>query len=567
MTGPLERAGLYGRTVVHLRPAQLAHRVRLRAQQEALRRWPDRFEQRWTPPARPPAGVPSAFLAVDASAPPACGTFTDLAEGRFRFLDEEVALGDPPAWDPPDASQLWLYHHHYWEWAWTLAAHPDRDAARRVFARQLTSWLEATRFGRWNAWAPYPTSLRAWVFVNVYEDLALGGPADQPLLAEIRRHAGFVRHNLELDVGGNHLIKNLKALVGLGVFLGDDDLTSLATQHLVAQLPIQVLPDGGHFELSPSYHGQVLGDLVDIAELLAAARAPAVPGLDDAITRMRRWLGLMLLPDGDVAVFNDGERLGRTRLAALRPGPPAAEPLTVLADSGYVVIRPNDRLHLVVDVGAPCPADLPAHAQADCLGFELSIDGQRVVVDPGTSVYGSGPQRAWERSTRAHSTIEVDGIDQTEVWGAFRAGRLARATLERAEVAADGVIVSASHDGYRHLPGAPVHRRRWTASGSVVQIDDEVVGDGVHDLRHHLLVCGTATVAEETHTSDTITVTGPTDATQTWVDARYATGFGQFHPARSLVTTALSPLPATFTTRIEAAPLPGGASGPVDPPM
>lgn len=564
MTGALERVGLYGRTVVHLRPAQLAHRVRLRAQQEALRRWPARFEQRWTPPAHPAAGIPSAFVAVDASAPPACGAFADLADGRFRFLDEEIALGDPPAWDPPGASQLWLYHHHYWEWAWTLAAHPDRDTARHVFARQLTSWLEATRFGRWNAWAPYPASLRAWVFVNVYEDLALGGPADQPLLAEIRRHAGFVRHNLELDVGGNHLIKNLKALVGLGVFLGDDDLTDLATQRLVAQLPIQVLPDGGHFELSPSYHGQVLGDLVDIADLLATGRAPSVPGLDDAIARMRTWLGLMLLPDGDVPVFNDGERMGRARLAALRAGPPATEPLTVLADSGYVVIRPDDRLHLVVDVGAPCPADLPAHAQADCLGFELAIDGQRVVVDPGTSVYGSGPQRAWERSTRAHNTIEVDGIDQTEVWGAFRAGRLARATLERAEVAADGVVVSAFHDGYRHLPGAPVHRRRWTASGSVVRIDDEVVGDGVHDLRHHLLVPGTAPMADA---SAAVTVTGPTGATQTWSDAHFATGFGQSHPAQSLVTTVRTPLPATFTTHIEAAPPQGGASGPIHPPM
>ncbi len=85
--------------------------------------------------------MPSAFLAVDASAPPACGTFTDLAEGRFRFLDEEVALGDPPTWDPPDASQLWLYHHHYWEWAWTLAAHPDRDAARRKSRPRLCGSL------------------------------------------------------------------------------------------------------------------------------------------------------------------------------------------------------------------------------------------------------------------------------------------------------------------------------------------------------------------------------------------------------------------------------------------
>ena len=78
-------------------------------------------------------------------------------------------------------------------------------------------------------------------------------------------------------MGGNHLVKNLKALVGLGVFLGDDRLVAHAASHLERQIGVQVLADGGHYERSPSYHCQVLGDLIDVAGLLAAAGRPADP--------------------------------------------------------------------------------------------------------------------------------------------------------------------------------------------------------------------------------------------------------------------------------------------------
>ena len=92
-----------------------------------------------------------------------------------------------------------------------------------------------------------------------------------PLRAELAAHAGFLRRNLETDVGGNHLIKNLKALVGLAVFFGDDALLARALGRLRRQLSVQVLPDGGHYERAPAYHCQVLGDLIDIAGLLQAA--------------------------------------------------------------------------------------------------------------------------------------------------------------------------------------------------------------------------------------------------------------------------------------------------------
>ena len=74
-------------------------------------------------------------------------------------------------------------------------------------------------------------------------------------------HAGFLRRHLEFDVGGNHLIKNLKALAGLAVLFGDERTLDRTLNLLSRQLAVQVLPDGGHFERAPAYHCQVLADL------------------------------------------------------------------------------------------------------------------------------------------------------------------------------------------------------------------------------------------------------------------------------------------------------------------
>jgi uncharacterized heparinase superfamily protein len=560
------RAGLYGRTIRHLRPAQLVHRVRLRAQQEALRRRPDPFAARWALEPATPAAWPDGFRAVDDLAPPDCGAFDALEAGTFTFLHEPRALGSPVGWDPPDATQLWLYHLHSWEWAWTLAAHADRERARQVFADQWRSWRAATRFGRWNAWAPYPTSLRAWVLVNVFDRLVAGSAVEDDVVEHLALHAGFVAHNLELDVGGNHLVKNLKALVGLGTFFGHDDLLARADHHLRREVGVQVLADGGHYELSPSYHAQVLADLIDVARLQRAAGHTVTAGLDAAIAAMRRWLGAMLMPDGDVPLLNDCEPVGRARLAALAPTAAPAEPLTVLGPSGYVVARVG-RFHLVADVGQPCPPDLPAHAQADCLTFELAVDGRRVVVDPGTSVYGSGPQRQAERGTALHNTVTVDGVDQTEVWGGFRAGRRARALLEGSAVV-DGVVeVTGSHDGYRHLPGSPRHRRRWRLGPDGLELTDHIDGTGHHHLRFHLLT----TVEPDAGGArgpargpvPSVLVDGPHFAPPprpvplTSVEAAtHAVGFGTAETACSVVALASVELPIELTTRIGPAPAP-----------
>lgn len=482
MTSPLDRALLLARTVRHLRPAQIAHRARLRGQRVTLSRFPGFFATRLRHPIPPRPGWPPAFSAIDGRLAEGFPSPEANAKGRFRFLNDERDLGQPADWDQAAASQLWRYHLHYFEWAWSFTGHADRSWASAQFRRVWRSWRDGTAFGRGEAWSPYVASLRAWVFCGLFARLVANTGDEGDFLDDVALHAGFVGANLELDVGGNHLIKNLKALIALGVLLDDEELVRVSTDHISRQLEVQVLADGGHYERSPSYHCQVLGDLLDVADLLSASGRYEPAGLQAAIEAMRAWLGAVLMPDGDVPLFNDCTAVGTQRLSLLRPTAVDAGGLRVLQPSGYVVMDDGHGLHLVADAGPPCPPELPAHAQADCLSFVLSVDGVPVVVDTGTSTYEAGARRDYERSTRAHNTVEVDGRDQTEVWAVFRAGRRASPRLERATEGAGEVVVTASHDGYERLPGRPRHRRTWRLRPGTLEILDEVVGEGDHEV-------------------------------------------------------------------------------------
>lgn len=489
MKTQLHHARLLASTVRYLSPSQIAHRVRLRTQLALVRRFGRIVESLVSRSVESLPGWPLEFEPLDLTLPPCTPTAEENARGMFCLINQSRALGDPPDWVQASASRLWRYHLHYLDWAWGFAAHLDNEWARGEFARLWRSWRAASGLGSLNAldaWSPYAASLRAWTMCGVFGRLIAGTPLEVDFIRSIALHAWFVRAHLELDVGGNHLIKNLKALAGLGVFLGDDRLIDIAIRHLKRELDVQVLSDGGHFERSPSYHCQVLGDLIEVRSVLGGRRC--IDGLDDAIEAMRAWLGEMLMPDGDVPLFNDCTLVGRKRLRLLEPSPRPAASLRVLASSGYVVVKPSERLHLVLDVGPPCPPSLPAHAHADCLSFELAVDGRRVIVDSGTSTYEPGAVRDNERSTRAHNTAEVDGQNQTEVWGTFRAARRAMPTLESANTR-DGVVeVVASHDGYRRLEGSPIHRRSVLASANEIQITDELDGDELHEMvvRAHL---------------------------------------------------------------------------------
>ncbi len=166
---------LLARTAVHLQPAQIAHRARLRAQRAALRRWPDAGRRLLAGPDPAAAqGWPEEFTPVDAAAGLDWPDLAELTAGRITLLGVTRDLGKPPLWQQADAPLLWRFHLHYWDWAWGLEAGVDWVAARAVFGRLWRSWQDAASFGRGDAWLPYPAALRAWSWCGQYRELAEG---------------------------------------------------------------------------------------------------------------------------------------------------------------------------------------------------------------------------------------------------------------------------------------------------------------------------------------------------------------------------------------------------------
>jgi uncharacterized heparinase superfamily protein len=559
------------RTVAQLQPDQVGQRLRLRAQRLALdRRLP--LASGWLLSGPDPAsatGWPAGFAPLDARVwrhwPGAkalqAGELTLLGVTRSLTTASADGAADWSAadWEMAGAPLLWRFHLYYWDWAWALESASCDATARAMFAALWRSWHAAITPGCGPAWHPYPAALRAWTFCGLYRTLASGSPIEGALRAEIAALAGFLRRNLETDVGGNHLIKNLKALVGLSVFFGDERLLARALGRLRRQLNVQVLPDGGHYERAPAYHCQVLGDLVDIARLLQAVGRDDQDGLHEKITLMRRWLGAVLSPEGDVPLLNDGFPVSRELLAELAPAPRPDGPLQVLPDTGLALATAGG-WHLLADIGPPCPRELPAHAHADTLSCLVHVDDAPLLIDTGTSTYAAGAVRDRERSTAAHNTLEVDDRDSTEVWGAFRAGRRARVrgVSARLDPGHNTVTVEAAHDGYRNLPGRPLHHRRWELCEDELRVDDTVSGEERHGIvvRWHLasgsrlrLIPGGAVVTTAVgEFTVTVTATATEQPALTSVLTEVAAGFHSTAAAPVLICAMQPELPVRIST-------------------
>ncbi len=515
------------RTVAPLRPVQIYGRARFKL-------FPPRPELAPAPQRRELAG-----WAAPVAGPPAL-----TGPNEARFLNETASISGAGAWNDPGRAKLWLYNLHYFD---ELAA--PADGARSAWRRDLVArWIAENPPGAGNGWEPYPTSLR---IVSWIKWALAGEPFEPGWLDSLAAQARWLMRRLEWHLLGNHLFANAKALVFAGLFFAGSEAERWLAKGLAIlarEIPEQILADGGHFELTPMYHSILLEDVLDLINLCRAA-GREMDAWREAAERMGRWLAAMTHPDGRIAFFNDAA-FGiapepaelyeyMARLGIDRPEAPA-NGATHLRESGYVRLQ-NAAAVVLIDVAKIGPDYLPGHAHADTLSFELSVGRERVVVNGGTSTY-AGRSRVYERSTAAHSTVEVAGENSSEVWASFRAGRRARVVaLEVADEA-----VSAAHDGYRALPGRPVHRRRWRLEAERLVVEDEVSAAAVAVARFHLAPRvatgedGDRAVALRTCAGRALRI--ETSAPLVLEPSRWASEFGRIEPTTAVVAPA-APVP------------------------
>jgi hypothetical protein len=405
-----------------------------------------------------------------------------LPEGVVEVLGIELPY--PPDWSGTGLSRLRRFHLHYGEEILGSArlGGPWLDAARAGIA----SWIDQNRPGAGDGWHPYALSSRVGNWLAAFSiEPSLATPA---ATTSAWHQLTFLARNIENDILGNHLIRNARALVLGGVAFDDASLVDKGVALLERELTEQILPDGGHYERSPVYHAIVLRDLLEIRGATELER------LDAPLRKMAAFAAVLRRPDGNPALFNDG---GIDLSPDLSEFLPASEPgLSLFPETGYLVARRSTpQLWLAVDCGAAAPAYLPPHAHADALSFQLWVDGRPVVVDPGTVTYEPGPERDWFRGTRAHPTVSIDGKDQFELWGAFRAHGIPDVTILDVEGSELEGSITASVEAFRSVGGVS-HRRRVSWSSDTMTVEDRLEGRGRRLVESALPLAPSVTVEQ-----------------------------------------------------------------------
>jgi Heparinase II/III-like protein/Heparinase II/III N-terminus len=494
---------LYARTVRYLEPVQIYTRFLPH------------------PPVKTPHPAPQLRPLTGEWVQPITKYPAQTGRDRFCFLNQEREI---TSWNDQSAPKLWLYNLHYFE---------------HVNEELVESWIAENPVGKSIGWDPYPTSLR---IANWCKWILSGASPEAHVFASVGVQAAWLEKRLERHLLANHLLANAKALLFAGsMFQGAnaERWRAAGLRILEQELPRQILTDGAHVERSPMYHSIILEDLLDLCNLSHAFDG-VVPDLSKYASRMLGWLQYMTHPDGEISFFNDAA-LG------IAPDPSDlqayAERLAVLSEpvmlgaSGYLRLE-NDHIVVIFDAAPLGPDYQPGHGHADVLSFEVSCRGRRALVNSGTSTYDPGPVRAFERGTAAHNTIRVDGVDQSEMWAAFRVARRAQPFDVRTDHRS---FVEGAHDGYHRLRPRVTHRRRIHFNGDTLIITDRLEGRGQHtvELFYHVAPGADPKIQLDSKLMRKV------------IPSLYCTGFNESAPNQTVVGHWSGICPVRFETRID----------------
>jgi hypothetical protein len=449
--------GLLWRTVRHLTLRQMVYQVLNRL--------------RGRPRLRFPKGGPQGYFLTmsDADKP------MSWQDGTFTFLHQDKSFPHRIDWNFSGNGKLWTYHLNYFDFLNQSAMKVDDGLALvQDFMNQtntLRDGLEA-----------YPTSLRIINWVQFLSQNQIhNAPINRHLFAQIH----LLSRRLEYHLSGNHLLENGFSLLIGALYFRNERWFRLAANLVRAELTAQILADGGHYERSPMYHQIILDRLLTV--LLALQHDSRhkddalVDFMNQKASHMLHWLNAIMFRNGDVPMVNDSvagvapstrqlqEKAGHVlQLSAEFVASQIAARSTMREESGYRMFR-QERYELFVDIGAIGPEHQPGHAHADMFSFLLYVDNLPVIVDNSASTYQIGQRRAWERSTAAHNTVEVNSRNSSEVWAGFRVGRRARVKVQ---IDTKSKLM-ASHDGYQQYN--VIHERTWSIEKAKICITDRLL--------------------------------------------------------------------------------------------
>ena len=254
-----------------------------------------------------------------------------------------------------------------------------------------------------------------------------------------------------------------------------------ATRKLADELQRQILPDGGHISRNPGALIELLIDLLPLRQTFAARNIAPPPALLNAIDRMMPMLRFFRHGDGSFAMFNGMSSTPSDLLATLLAYDDAhGAPMASMPHTGFERFD-ADAMTVIVDTGPPPPPNVSQDAHAGCLSFEFSSGPSRIVINCGMPSTGRDNWRSFARSTVAHSTLTYHDTSSCQFVELSAMKRLLQGAPvvsgpvnveSYREAVANGVLLTASHDGYVARFGL-VHRRVLMVAPDGSRLDGE----------------------------------------------------------------------------------------------
>jgi hypothetical protein len=418
------------------------------------------------------------------------------------------------------SNRSWNYRLHAWSFmAPVLRAYADTGNRRYLdwCVERAASWARVFNNGDargTEAWYDMAVGRRGYRLAYLVEQALINGLGEGTaslLLTCVTRHQRELladrafnprtNHGFYVAAGQLALARRLRELPAMDV------LEVQGRERMGVMARSQFAEDGGHLEHSPEYHWL----------LLESFRGALEAGLlDDAEVRRRITLagdvlGWLIQPNGELVQVGDSSprhvRSAQARtsspttnflISTGRRGKPTRERLKVLANTGYAIVRspqPRGPRHHEASSYLFLMAAFHsrAHKHADDLSITWFDRKREILVDAGRygyvhdilpadsplrrhGYYYSAPERQYVESTRAHNTVEADGVNHDRVarqpYGSAIVGAEERDGHFRLEAKVD-------HGAWHH------HREILFRPGRWLRVIDDLraQADATHDYR------------------------------------------------------------------------------------
>lgn len=353
---------------------------------------------------------------------------------------------------------------HGFTWLRDLAASAPREQCVPTAERILTAWLSVNSGAeKGAAWQVEHAGRRllAWL---VDAPLILSG-SDAALRSKVLKAISDTARWLDKNVANapDQLseVAGWCGIVAAGLLLPDGKPRRLYGETgLVHALGDLVSEDGGVLSRSPLAQMDAIALLIDLEACYRAVDREVPEALRTMLALLVPPLLGLVHSDGGLGNWQGAGAISADRIAALIDASGVrTRPLKDVRQWGYQRVAGTGSGNKAVLQFDAAPPPMARHARWGCastLAFELSVRGQRIVVNCGGAAFGGGqvPVRIEQglRASAAHSTLVLDNANSTAVLinGKLGTGvtevEIDRRTLEAGSGSA--TRVEASHDGY-----------------------------------------------------------------------------------------------------------------------